>query len=383
MSAHKVDLSKLDSSEETMSLYTYPSEFLKLNLDKIREFIEIVEEHYQNMSQQGNISKAKAAKQRLILLRNLEKEKMRKEAKIIYSNQRELILDKMNEELENYIASITEEFNNLLQIIESNEFELLNTQKEEMDELKKNFSTIYENKRKPSARMLNLIKMKNCAVKQNQLDKAEDIEKDIEELNKKENKIFEKEKEKALKEEITKLSNYHEGERNTLLNRKNNLLNMFHQAKNKNVEAIKKKYETKMKELMNYQSFELSIFDKITKRISKPFTRIQNIINSATFEYEKENKENHRKSENNLKKELRKSNNKIEEITEKKTSDVEDLKNNIDNQNQLGTNENCNGQENDKDSNNNYCGEEEYLFSHGEKNEMKENDFNGKIENKI
>ena len=216
------------------------------------------------MSQQGNIAKAKAAKQRLILLRNLEKEKMRKEAKIIYSNQRELILDKMNEELENYIASITEEFNNLLQIIESNEFELLNTQKEEMDELKKNFSSIYENKRKPSARMLNLIKMKNCAVKQNQLDKAEDIEKDIEELNKKENKIFEKEKEKALKEEITKLSNYHEGERNTLLNRKNNLLNMFHQAKNKNVEAIKKKYETKMKELMNYQSFELSIFDKIT-----------------------------------------------------------------------------------------------------------------------
>ena len=97
ISAHKVDLSKLDSSEETMSLYTYPNEFLKLNLDKIREFIEIVEEHYINMVQQGNISKAKAAKQRLILLRNLEKEKMKKEAKIIYSNQRELIQDKMNE----------------------------------------------------------------------------------------------------------------------------------------------------------------------------------------------------------------------------------------------------------------------------------------------
>ena len=51
ISAHKVDLSKLDSSEETMSLYTYPNEFLKLNLDKIREFIEIVEEHYINMVQ--------------------------------------------------------------------------------------------------------------------------------------------------------------------------------------------------------------------------------------------------------------------------------------------------------------------------------------------
>ena len=93
----KVDLSKLDASEETMSLYTYPKEFLKLDLDKIRDFIEILEEHYQNLLDQENISLAKSVKQRLILLKNLEKEKMKKEAKIIYSNQRELVQDKMNE----------------------------------------------------------------------------------------------------------------------------------------------------------------------------------------------------------------------------------------------------------------------------------------------
>lgn len=70
----KVDLSKVDATEETMSLYTYPKEFLKLDLDKIREFIEILEEHYQNLLEQENISLAKSAKQRLILLKNLEKE---------------------------------------------------------------------------------------------------------------------------------------------------------------------------------------------------------------------------------------------------------------------------------------------------------------------
>ena len=94
----KVDLTKLDASEETMSNYTYPKEFLKLELDKIREFIDILEEHYQNLLEQENISLAKSVKQRLILLKNLEKEKMKKEAKIIYSNQRELVQDKMNEE---------------------------------------------------------------------------------------------------------------------------------------------------------------------------------------------------------------------------------------------------------------------------------------------
>ena len=77
-SMRKIDLSKLDASEESMSSFTYPKEFLKLDLDKIREFIEILEEHYQNMIEQQNIGQAKAAKQRLILLKNLEKEKMKK-----------------------------------------------------------------------------------------------------------------------------------------------------------------------------------------------------------------------------------------------------------------------------------------------------------------
>ena len=99
----KVDLTKVEATEETMSQYSFPKEFLKLDLDKIREFIEILEEHYQNLVEQENMMQAKSAKQRLILLKNLEKEKMKKEAKIIYSNQRELVQDKMKEELDNYI----------------------------------------------------------------------------------------------------------------------------------------------------------------------------------------------------------------------------------------------------------------------------------------
>ena len=376
ISAHKVDLSKLDSSEETMSLYTYPNEFLKLNLDKIREFIEIVEEHYINMVQQGNISKAKAAKQRLILLRNLEKEKMKKEAKIIYSNQRELIQDKMNEELDNYIDAISEELNNLLKIIESNELEMITSQKKEIEELKKNFNYIYESQRKPSTKMLNLIKMKNYAVKQNKFEKAEDVEKDIEDLNKKENKIFENEKEKALKKEIEKLSKYHEVEKNNLLNKKNNLINMFNQTKKKNVNAIKKKYENKMKELINYQSFELSTFDKITKKITKPFSRIQNIINSTAFDCENENKENSIGNENINKKDSKNNNNKNEEISEKKTNDIENMKNNNDKHNEIIINKNSNRQKNDKGAkNNNHCDEKEYLFCYEEK-------IDAKIDNK-
>ena len=243
---NKIDLSKLDSSEDTMSYYTYPKEFLKLDLDKIREFIDILEEHYQKMAELQKISEAKSVKQRLILLKNLEKEKMKKEAKIIYSNQRELIQDKMKEELNNYNESANKEYQSLLQVFENHEIELSKAQKQEMNELKTNFDYIYESRRpKPSKEMLNLIKSKNYTVRQNRFDKAEDIEKDIDELKKKENDKFEKEKENAFKEDIKKLHKNHENEKNALLKKKNNLLNMFNQTKNKNIEQIKKNMKRK------------------------------------------------------------------------------------------------------------------------------------------
>lgn len=62
---------------------------------------------------------------------------MKKEAKIIYSNQRELVQDKMKEELDNYIAVASKEYENLLQAFESQEVEMLKAQKQEIEEFKK------------------------------------------------------------------------------------------------------------------------------------------------------------------------------------------------------------------------------------------------------
>ena len=365
---HKTDLSKLDASEDSMSYYTYPKEFLKLNLDKIREFIQILEEHYQNMAVQDNISEAKAVKQRLILLKNLEKEKMKKEAKIIYSNQRELIQDKMKEELDKYLESSTQEFNSLISVFENQEVELLKAQRQEMNELKKNFDYIYESRKpKPSKEMLNWLKIKDYAVKQNKFDKAEDAEKEIDELQKKENEKLEKEKGNVLKEEIKKLSKIHEDEKNVLLKRKNNFINAFNKNKNKYVEQIKKKYETKMKELKNYQSFEISNFDKITKGIAKPSSRIQNIVNSTALVGEDENNEIENESEGNIKEELNKNGIKSKEMPENKIIDNAKEENKI---NQENENENNDNKEN---NNNNNIEEEEYPTPQEEKTNIDNN----------
>ena len=355
----KVDLSKVDATEETMSLYTYPKEFLKLDLDKIREFIEILEEHYQNLLDQENISLAKSAKQRLILLKNLEKEKMKKEAKIIYSNQRELVQDKMKEELDNYLETTNTEFESLLQAFENQEVEMLKTQKQELDEFKKNFEKVYESKKpKPSKQMLNWIKIKNYAVKQNKFEKAEEANKEINKLQRKDMQKFEEEKEKKLNVEMSKIMRRHENEKNGLQMKKNSIIDMFNQTKNKNIEQIQKKFEAKMKELKNYQNFEMANFDKITKGITKPCARIQSIVSSTT----------------GLKEDEKDDENEIKGGEEYDEEDEEGEENNNENQNQNG--ENGNGEEQDNDNNNENNVEGDQQEQEGENDEQNQEEMN-------
>ena len=362
----KVDLSKIDATEEAMSVYTYPKEFLKLDLDKIREFIEIFEEHYQNLLDQEDLSQAKSVKQRLILLKNLEKEKMKKEARIIYSNQRELVQDKMNEELTAYIENTNNEFNSLIQAFESQEVEMLKTQKQEIDDYKNNFEKLYENKMpKPSKQILNWIKIRDYAVKQNKFDKVEEADKEISKLQKIDMEKFEMEKEKKLNIEISKIMRRHDNEKNALQMKKDSIVDMFNQTKDKNIEQIQKKYEAKMKELKNYQNFEMANFDKITKGIAKPCSRIQCIVSSTTGIQEDENDND----ENN---EIKGG----EEVDEEEEQGEEQGEEKENNQNKKENDEKAENNENNNDSENNN-NEHEVGNENNNVEEPEKNDENG------
>ena len=372
----KVDLTKVEATEETMSQYSFPKEFLKLDLDKIREFIEILEEHYQNLVEQENMMQAKSAKQRLILLKNLEKEKMKKEAKIIYSNQRELVQDKMKEELDNYINTASKEYDSLLQAFESQEVEMLKAQKQELDELKKNIEEMYITKKpKPSREILNWIKIRNYAVKQNKFDKVEEANKEINKLQKKDESKFEKEKENKLLAEMNKMNHRHENEKNVLQMKKNSLIDMFNQTKNKNIEQIQKKFEAKMKELKNYQSFEMANFDKITKGITKPCARIQSIVSSTTGIKEDENDENNEMNNENNNEAVAQEQQKENENKEK---EKEEQINNGEEENNINDN-NINEAEENNENNNDIEGEEHNLEQEN-KNEEEGNENNNENE---
>ena len=304
------DISDIEADEESLKNYTLSKQFLKLDLDKIRELIEIMGDYCQSLVEKDDPNLSKKAKQRLILLKKAEKEKMMREAKIIYSNQLELVEDKMNEDLDIYISNSDAEYDNLIKKLEEQENEMEKINKEEIEEYKTNFEQSYNQlKPKPSKDSLNWMKIRECAMRQNIFNKAQEADKEIEILQKKDSIKFNEDKEKKLNIELNKIKHRQNLEKNVFEMKKNSIITEFTENKKKEIEKIKKKYESKISELKNYQNFEISNFDKITKGVIKPCARIQSIVSSATgFREDEEEKKSEEKDKENAGKEENKEN---------------------------------------------------------------------------
>ena len=355
-----IDLSKLEANEESLKPYTLSKQFLKIDLDKIRDIIEILEEYCFSLVQKDDINLAKTAKQRLILLKKIEKEKMMMEAKIIYSNQLELVEDKMKEDLDTYLSNSETEFKNLMERFNEQEKEMDKINKEELDLFKQNFEQMYSQlKPKPSKECLNWMKIKNYALRQNKFNKAQEANIEIEKLIDKDNIKFNENKQKKLDIEIKKIKRRHDNEKKVFEMKKNIIITEFNENKEKEIDKIKKKYISKISELKNYQNFEISNFDKITKGVIKPCSRIQNIVSSATGikeEDEEENKKDNTIEENkgddtkeNKEEENLENNDKEKDIENDKENEENNEENNEEDikQNDMEENEEENNDEED------------------------------------
>jgi hypothetical protein len=363
----EIDLSGIEANEESLKDYTFTKQLLKLDLDKIRELIEILEDYTSSLVEKEDVDLAKTAKQRLILLKKIEKEKMMIEAKIIYSNQIELVEDKMKEELDTYIINSDAEFENIMQRFKEQEMEMRKINKEELEEYKQNFEQTYSQlKPKPSKEYLNWLRIRKCALKQNKFNKAQEANREINRLGNLDNRKFNEDKEKKLNMELKKIKNRQDNEKRVYEMKKNLIITEFNENKQKEINKIKRKYLSKISELKNYQNFEISNFEKITKGVIKPCSRIQNIVSSATGikEEEEEKNENEENNEENN-----------EEIKEKiKEANEDDADNNNENKNEENVNNDIDTKE-EKDEKENDVKDE-----NADKENMEENEEEGEQE---
>ena len=363
----EIDLSGIEANEESLKDYTFTKQLLKLDLDKIRELIEILEDYTSSLVEKEDVDLAKTAKQRLILLKKIEKEKMMIEAKIIYSNQIELVEDKMKEELDTYIINSDAEFENIMQRFKEQEMEMRKINKEELEEYKQNFEQTYSQlKPKPSKEYLNWLRIRKCALKQNKFNKAQEANREINRLGNLDNRKFNEDKEKKFNMELKKIKNRQDNEKRVYEMKKNLIITEFNENKQKEINKIKRKYLSKISELKNYQNFEISNFEKITKGVIKPCSRIQNIVSSATGikEEEEEKNENEENNEENN-----------EEIKEKiKEANEDDADNNNENKNEENVNNDIDTKE-EKDEKENDNKEE-----NADKENIEENEEEGEQE---
>ena len=343
----EIDLSGIEANEESLKDYTFTKQLLKLDLDKIRELIEILEDYTSSLVEKEDVDLAKTAKQRLILLKKIEKEKMMIEAKIIYSNQIELVEDKMKEELDTYIINSDAEFENIMQRFKEQEMEMRKINKEELEEYKQNFEQTYSQlKPKPSKEYLNWLRIRKCALKQNKFNKAQEANREINRLGNLDNRKFNEDKEKKLNMELKKIKNRQDNEKRVYEMKKNLIITEFNENKQKEINKIKRKYLSKISELKNYQNFEISNFEKITKGVIKPCSRIQNIVSSATGIKEEEEEKNENEENNEEIKEKIKEANEDDADNNNENKNEENVNNDIDTKEEKDEKENDNKEEN-------------------------------------
>ena len=64
--------------------------------------------------------------------------------------------------------------------------------------------------------------------------------------------------------------------------KKESVLVSFNKAKNEDIDSLIRKYKGRRTELENWQKVEASNFNKIQKGLSRPNSRIQSILKSAS-----------------------------------------------------------------------------------------------------
>ena len=320
-------------------------DLIQLDLEKIRECIQILEEYRKKCVNEENFPKAKEALERINQFKKIEEEKMKIEAEKIYKNQKEIVEQKQNNELEIFNQKMDEAYKKLNKELNEQESNLLEKHQKELIDFKNFFELNYEkNKRpKPSSQLLNWIKIKEQSIKQKNYEKATLATKKIEELGKKDIEKFNLDKDKKLKSELQKLIKKQDNEMFAFKLKCKSIINSFNNQRKKELDSLNKKYHSRLMELGNYQKVEMSFFQKIKKGISKPNTRIQSIIkNALQDEEEEEEKEDDNNNNNN------------NAILDSENNVITDNNNNINNNDIHDNNDNVNNIMNDNANDNNY-----------------------------
>lgn len=232
-------------------------EFNDLDLNRVREFINILEEHQFNCEKSKKFVDAEIAKQKITQLKQVEKEKILSDMK--FRHNEELVT--LDIEKGNAFSQFNMEWDkNYYELMEKFvEFEdrLKKQQQEDLNERIIEFEKKFVPLIKPTSEILNLERILSGLIRQKEYIKAHQIQSEIDKLSNIDLTNYNLEKERKLAKEVEKIKNKHFQEYQVLLAKKD--LAEAEYNKNRKIEFDKlvQGFKNRLKEIQIHHSYEV------------------------------------------------------------------------------------------------------------------------------
>ena len=239
---------------------------LSLPVEKIEEYIKILEEFQSKCEVEAKFVEADLAQKKIVQLKHIKDKKTlidRKNKQIEEKDELERVqkeeLDEFNREMDKKFYELNEKFQEMQNKLEQEH-------NGQLKELQQKFEEKYNNYIvKPSSELINLNKKLELYVQKKDYQNAHQTQVDIANLTKKEKEKFEQEKLKIIQKEIENLQKRQFNETKGLEQKIQSTYNSFKKNRALKVQELLLKYKNQFRELENKQAYDIKNLEKVVQ----------------------------------------------------------------------------------------------------------------------
>ena len=239
---------------------------LSLPVEKIEEYIKILEEFQNKCEVEAKFVEADLAQKKIVQLKHIKDKKTlidRKNKQIEEKDELERVqkeeLDEFNREMDKKFYELNEKFQEMQNKLEEEH-------NGQLKELQQKFEEKYNNYIvKPSSELINLNKKLELYVQKKDYQNAHQTQVDIANLTKKEKEKFEQEKLKIIQKEIENLQKRQFNETKGLEQKIQSTYSSFKKNRALKVQELLLKYKNQFRELENKQAYDIKNLEKVVQ----------------------------------------------------------------------------------------------------------------------
>ena len=239
---------------------------LSLSMEKIEEYIQILEEFQNKCEVEAKFVEADLAQKKIAQLVKIKNKKNLLNRKNQQIEERDELERSQKEELDEFNKEQDKKFYELNEKFQEMQNKLEEQHNSQLKDLQQKYEEKYSNYIiKPSPELINLNKKLELYVQKKDYQNAHQTQIEIADLTKKEKEKFEKEKYKTIQKEIENLQKKHLNETKGLELKIQSAYNSFKKNRALKVQELLLKYKNQFRDLENKQSNDIKNLEKIVQ----------------------------------------------------------------------------------------------------------------------